>query len=344
MLADDLESKCKLEPSILDLSIGDIAIKVEPLNKNSKIMDAFLRFMKDEKIGLIPVVDNNVVIGQIQRNRFLERTVLGRFGYGIHLNAKKCIFEVMEEPTFIIDYDVTLEDASMIIKKREMKNIYDDIIVSKYNEYHGVVPISVLLEAITQRSLIIARDSNPLTGLPGNWAIQREIDRKIRCKCEFDVCYIDINHFKPFNDCYGFEKGDKVITSLGNILKDIAKTSNDVFIGHIGGDDFILLSKPGVSMTICQKIVSAFEELLPFFHGEDFIKGYYISKNRKEEQEVFKLLSLTCAIVSTETRNITSFAHLASIASEVKSEAKKLSRVTNKSIIFRDRRIDRKDE
>ncbi len=340
MLINEVEIsiKCSTESSILDLLIGDISIKVEPINKTASIMDVFLRFMKDEQLSLIPVVDNNIVIGQVQRNRFLENTVLGRFGYGIHLNAKKSIYEVMEKPTFILDYNITLEEASMIIQKRELKHIYDDIIISRYNEYHGVVPINVLLETITQRSIIIARDSNPLTGLPGNWAIQREIERRIRDKCVFDVCYIDINHFKPYNDCYGFEKGDKVITYLGNILKDTIIDISDSFIGHIGGDDFIMVTKPAHSKSICEKVIKSFEELLPIFHGEDFINGYYVAKNRKYEEEIFSLLSLTCAIVSTETRRITSFAHLASIASEVKTEAKKLSRINKNSVIFKDRR------
>ncbi len=339
MQINDLKSiKCEIDPSILDFSIGNIAIRVEPLNKKSKVMDAFLNFMKDEKLNLIPVVDNNVVVGQIQRNRFLEHTVLGRFGYGIHLNSRKIIMEIMEKPMFIIDYKVTLEEVSMIVQKREHKNLYDDIIVSKNNEYYGIVPINVLLETITMKSLIIAKDANPLTGLPGNWAIQREIDRRIRCKCCFDVCYIDINHFKPYNDHYGFEKGDQVISSLGNIIRETAKNFPDIFVGHIGGDDFIVVCPYATSELASESITRAFEELLPFFHGEDFIKGYYVSKNRKEEQEVFSLLSLTCAIVSNKTRHINSFAHLASIASEVKSEAKRLSRVTKNSVIFRDRR------
>lgn len=339
MLPHDLKSfKCDIEPSILDLSIGDIAIRVEPLYKTSKIMDAFFKFMKDEELSLIPVLDNNIVIGQIHRNRFLEHTVLGRFGYGIHLNAQKSIFEVMEKPNLVIDYHMTLEDASMIVQKRELRNLYDDIIVSRNNEYYGIVPINVLLETITQRSLIIARDANPLTGLPGNWAIQREIERKIRCKCPFDVCYIDINHFKPYNDYYGFEKGDKVISSIGNILNKIKKDFPEIFIGHIGGDDFIIICNNEVSELVCKRVIKEFEELLPYFHEGDFIKGYYVSKNRKDEQEAFNLLSLTCAIVSTETRNITSFAHLASIASEVKAEAKRLSRVSKTSVIFKDRR------
>ncbi len=339
MLMDKLEIyECEIKRSVLDLSIGDIAIKVEPINKNSKIMDAFLRFMKDEKLSIIPVVDEKVVIGQIHRIRFLEHTILGRYGYGIHLNSRKSIWEVMEKPSLLLDQQVSVEDASMIVQKREIKNIYDDIIVNKRGEYYGIVPINLLLEAITQRAIIIAKDSNPLTGLPGNWAIQREIEKRIKENCSFEVCYIDINHFKPYNDYYGFEKGDKVISSLGEIIKETEKIFPEIFAGHIGGDDFIIICPSGISEVVCENIVRSFEEFLPSFHGEDFIKGYYVSKNRKEEEEVFNLLSLTCAIVVSEKRRISSFAQLASMASEVKAEAKRLSRVNKKSIIFKDRR------
>ncbi len=341
MLTNDLKDiKCNLEPSILDISIGDIAVQVQPLSKSSTIMEAFLRFMKDEKLGLLPVVDDSIVIGQVQRNRFLENTVLGRFGYGIHLNSKKSIYEVMEQPTFIIDYKMTLEDASLIIQKRELRNIYDDIIISKDNGYYGIVPINVLLEAITQRALIIAKDANPLTGLPGNWALQREIERRIRCKCIFDVCYIDINHFKPYNDYYGFEKGDRVISSLGMILRKLAVDRGEIFVGHIGGDDFIIIANSENSWNVCEMVIRNFEEFLPSFHGEDFTRGYYLSKNRNGNEELFKLLSLSCAIVSNEKRDIKSFAHLASIASEVKAEAKRQSRIKGTSVIVRDRRSE----
>ncbi|MCX7987838.1 MAG: GGDEF domain-containing protein [Thermodesulfovibrio sp.] len=341
MVINELEKpKISSDLSILDLSIGDIAVRTEPLNIKTLITEAFLRFMKDEKLNLIPITerDCNTVVGQIQRNRFLEHTVLGRFGYGIHLNARKCICEVMESPSFLVEYKTTIEDASMIIQKREMKYLYDDIIICKDGEYYGIVPINILLETITQKSLIIAKDSNPLTGLPGNWAIQREIERKIREKQFFDVSYLDINNFKPYNDYYGFEKGDYVISSLGDILKKMNKRFPEIFIGHIGGDDFIMITQPDLSILLCENIVKEFEELLPLFHDEDFLRGYYISKNRKEEEEKFGLLSITCAIVSTEKRNITSFAHLASIASEVKAEAKRLSKIKGKSVIFKDRR------
>lgn len=327
-----------IDSSIFELSVGDIAIKLEPLLAGNTIMDTFFRFMKDENLSLIPVVENNIVVGQLQRNRFLENTVLGRFGYGIHLNARKTVAELMEKPTYLIDYNTKIEDASMIVQKKELRNIYDDIIVINKGKYYGIVPINLLLEAITQKSLIMAKDSNPITGLPGNWAIQREIEKRIRCRCSFDVCYIDLNHFKPFNDHYGFEKGDRVIKAVGDILKEQKEIFPEIFTGHIGGDDFIVITPAGISQLICERVLTRFEELLPALHGEDFVRGYYVSKNRKAEEEVFSLLSLTCAIVSRENREISSFGQLASIASEVKAEAKRLSRIKKGSVIFKDRR------
>ncbi|MFN3505599.1 MAG: GGDEF domain-containing protein [Caldimicrobium sp.] len=331
--------------SIFDSSIGDVALNVPPIHKDSKITEAFQRFMEDSKLGLLPVVDSNYyVIGQLHRHRFLENVILGKYGYGIHLNSKKTLNEVVESPSFVIDYKVPLEEVSTLIQKRELKNLYDDLIITKECLYWGIVPISLLLEVITQKAILLARDSNPLTGLPGNWSIQKEIEKRLKENSNFDICYLDINNFKSYNDHYGFEKGDKVISTLGNILKEMANLFKEIFknifIGHLGGDDFILLSPYKSGETIGEYIIRAFEEFLPYFHGPDFIKGYYISQNRKGEEEIFPLLSLTFAIIGIGERKVKSYAQLASIASEVKAEAKRLSKLSKKSIIFRERRKD----
>lgn len=324
---------------ILELLTGDIAQQIPPLSWQASITDAFFRFMKDEKLSLIPVVDaKEVVIGQLSRTRFLEKTVLGRFGYGIHLNARKCVYEVMEKPSLLVDYNLTLEEASMLIQSRAIENLYDDIIVIKDNKYFGTIAVNILLNALTQKAIILAKEANPLTGLPGNWVIQREIEKRISNKELFDTIYIDINNFKPYNDHYGFSNGDRVITVLGKIIFETLKNYKKTFAGHIGGDDFIVLCCPEDSIPLAKEIIEAFEAYLPEFHGDDFITGYYIAKNRKGEEEVFALLSLSCAIVSNETRLITSYAQLASIAAEVKAETKRRAKINKVSVIFKERR------
>ncbi|MFN3568523.1 MAG: hypothetical protein ACK4UR_06420, partial [Caldimicrobium sp.] len=104
-LMEQLDPCCDfpIKKSILDLLIGEIAIKVEPISKTTKTIEAFLRFTEDEKLSLIPVVEDKVVIGQLHRIRFLEHIILGRYGYGIHLNSRKYIWEVMEKPSLIVD-------------------------------------------------------------------------------------------------------------------------------------------------------------------------------------------------------------------------------------------------
>jgi len=329
----------KNEIFILNFLIGELAERIPPLSFNSPMMDAFFRFLKDENLSLIPVIDEQErVIGQLSRRIFLEKTILGRFGYGVYLNARKCVKEVMEKPSLVIDYGITLEEASMLVQSRQIENLYDDIIVIKNDKYFGTIALNILLNALTQKAIILAKEANPLTGLPGNWAIQREIEKRISKKILFDTIYIDINNFKPYNDYYGFSSGDRVIEVLGKIILKASKNYPETFVGHIGGDDFIILSRPEYSINIAEEIVDAFESYLHEFHGKDFIKGYYLTKNRRGDEEVFPLLSLSCAIVSNESLSIESYAQLASIAAEVKAEAKRRAKINKKSEIFKDRR------
>ncbi|WP_169357121.1 GGDEF domain-containing protein [Thermodesulfobacterium hveragerdense] len=317
-------------------------IKVPPIHFEVFVREAFLVFMKDENFNLFPVINyDNFVVGQLQRRRFLERIILGKYGYGIHLNGNKKVRDVMEPPGLTLEASNTIEEAAMQLQNRTYPHTYDDIIVVEKGRYLGVVSVSLLIEALAQKSLMLAKDANPLTGLPGNWAIKNVIEEKISKMEDFDVIYIDINHFKPFNDKYGFAKGDEVIISLGNILKKTVSAKRNTFVGHIGGDDFIVICPPEASLEIAEKIKEEFEKLLPDFHGKDFLTGCYLSKDREGKEKNFPLLSLTFAIVSSLTREITSYAHLASISSEVKAKAKSLSRETGTSVIFKDRRKDK---
>ncbi|MFQ3574393.1 MAG: GGDEF domain-containing protein, partial [Thermodesulfovibrionales bacterium] len=322
--------------------IGDIAMKIEGLPSDTPVKNVVNLLIDNPDLRCQPVVDGDTISGMIYRSRFIETQVVGKCGYGMHLNYHKKIKQIMETHFTIVEYNETLEDVSQKIQKRNHEHLYDEIAVTKNGKYFGIVPISTLLDAITQKSLVLAKSSNPLTGLPGNEAIQREIEKRIAKNMHFDVAYFDLNNFKPFNDYYGFAMGDHVIRSLAQIITDTVKefNSDDIFIGHIGGDDFILISHPSISINICKKIVERFEQRQIEFHGEDdYRAGCYTAKNRKGEVETFRLLSLSIGIISTEVYKIDSFGHLASIASEVKKAAKKQSNLFGRSSIFRDRRL-----
>jgi diguanylate cyclase (GGDEF)-like protein len=175
---------------------------------------------------------------------------------------------------------------------------------------------------------MLAKGANPLTGLPGNESIQREINERILVGSGFDIAYIDIDNFKPFNDYYGFQRGDVVIKAIGEIVTGVTQSSGaefSCFCGHIGGDDFIIITGAHHAEYISSKIIKAVEEHLSEFHGErDFSAGCYSAVNRKGEQETFGLLSISIGIVNTRLTHVTSYAQLASISTEVKKAAKKL--------------------
>ncbi|HAK88122.1 MAG: hypothetical protein A2077_02885 [Nitrospirae bacterium GWC2_46_6] len=324
--------------------IGGIADNVSPIHPSANITAAFNRFIKEPEIRGMPVVEEQSerIVGMLHRNRFLENNVLGKYGYGMHLNATKQIDALMEHPSLIVEATTTLEDVAQRIRSRRAEFLYDDVCVTKNGKYFGTVAVHALLDAITEKSISLAKNANPLSGLPGNESIQREINKRLSQNMHFDVCYVDINNFKPYNDHYGFERGDMVIKTLAGIIEDSLKEydSNFNFTGHIGGDDFIVITQPQISIRSCDNIISGFEAKRVEFHGlEDCEKGRYASRNRKDEEETFSLLSVSIGIVSTEVYAIGSFAQLASIATEVKKAAKMKANRNGGSAVVRDRRL-----
>lgn len=321
-------------------AIGDIAGWVEPVTPNMRVLDVLQLFMQHKQLRGIPVVEDERVIGMLHRNIVLEQELLGRFGYGFALNTFKTAHDLIKGHSFLtVEANCTLEEVSQRIQLRSEESLHHDLCVTKNGKYYGTVAMSVLLKAITERNLSLARAANPLTGLPGSIFIQGEIEKRIAKNMYFDVAYIDMDNFKPYNDRYGFEKGDQVIKALGQILQEANNASGDTnfgFVGHIGGDDFILVNRPQHTLSIAQQVIAEFEARRAQFHEpEDLAQGFYVSKTRRGETETFHLLTLSIGIVSSEVYKIDSFAQLSSLASEVKKAAKMLPR----SSIVRDRRM-----
>ena len=177
----------------------------------------------------------------------------------------------------------------------------------------------------TERDL----EANPLTKLPGNVSILNELSKRIEAGSLFAVCYIDINKFKVYNDKYGFERGDEVIRQTARILIQARREAGtpENFIGHIGGDDFVIISTPEVVDKICKRIIGEFEKSVPaFYNAADLQKGYVISVDRKGVEQKFPLLSISIGVVTNETRKIDHVAQVGEIGAELKSYAKSLEK------------------
>ena len=165
-------------------------------------------------------------------------------------------------------------------------------------------------------------DNNPLTRLPGNTSIQRAVENALGKPMA--VCYIDINHFKPYNDVYGFSHGDEVLRMLARVMCNAVKESGGGFSGHIGGDDFVFIVPITRAETVCKTIIDNFSSIAAdLFEERDKSNGFYIATNRKGEEEKFPLLSIAIAVVPTETPKLDHYGKVAEMAAELKKLAKK---------------------
>jgi len=307
--------------------IGGICHYVEPLSPADSVMAAFKRFHSDNNLQGIPVVAESRVIGMLPRMRFQEQHMIGPHGFGFALSQHRLLKDVLEPDFLLVEATTPVEEVVRLIKGRRGVSLYDDICVSKNGKYQGSVAIHNLLDAITQKSIQLAKGASPLTGLPGNEFIQRTVNTLIEQRVTFDVCYLDIDDFKPYNDYYGFEKGDMVIKGIARLIVDMVQPSGQCdkfrFVGHIGGDDFIVISRPHSSFQLCRQIIDGLQRLLPEFHGErEFLDGCYSATDRQGQLRSFSLLSLSIGIVSTEDCAVSSYGELAFLASGVKRAAK----------------------
>lgn len=182
-------------------------------------------------------------------------------------------------------------------------------------------------------------DVNPLTSLPGNLSIQENVEKKIANKAFFSLLYIDLTNFKSFNDKYGFYVGDKVIKFTADLLQNVVRKYGMLsdFIGHIGGDDFVIITESGNSITLAENIISEFDKGISQFYSEgDRKNGFIISKDRNDKIQKFPIMTISIAIIATNTAHLVHFAEISKRASELKKLAKK----NNKSSYVFERRKD----
>lgn len=331
-------SFCPKEGAIRDGEVGQIALPVRPVSYLTPVREIFDIFMSQEELITLPVVNEEYKpVGALYRFEFLERVVLGRYGYGISLNSRKPAYEVMRQEITVVERSLTLEEAGALVSTQSTLDWQLDLIVTCCGVYHGILPIRILLYYLSEKTLRLARETNPLTGLPGNWAIRSEVERRIKAGMPFEVIYIDLNDFKPYNDHYGFEAGDRVIKALGDILIELASKYPQAWVGHIGGDDFVVILERDKGESFCQELCLRFERERSAFHSEeDLRRNYYESLDRQGNVKTFSLLTLSCAIVPSSS--FSSFGELSSRATELKSHAKKISKEKGISYYFKERR------
>lgn len=171
------------------------------------------------------------------------------------------------------------------------------------------------------------RWANPLTGLPGNTEIQSEINQRIAKEMKFSVLYLDVDNFKAYNDVYGFARGDRSIKMIADIITDTVHTfgSQGDFIGHIGGDDFVIVTNPEDTDILCENIIKEFDRKIPeMYSDEDRQAGFICTTNRKGDMICYPIMTVSIAAVTNACKELNSHIQVGEIAAELKNRAKSI--------------------
>ncbi len=299
--------------------IGALALPVEPAQPSTRAEVVFERLQKDSSLMAIPIVDHGIVVGICERNAMLQRFAIR---YGHELYGSKPVEQVMNNNPLVVDTGAPIEEVSPQITSRSPLTLYEPVVLTKDGHYAGIVYVHDILDQITKLSINRAMESNPLTRLPGNITIEREVNRRLIEKEAFILCYIDLDNFKAFNDRYGYERGDAMIRLLADILRDFAKGRD--FIGHIGGDDFIFMLEERVNWKeTVEKMMEEFRrQAVELYDRSDAANGCIRAKDRAGNLCTFGLASLSIGAVPCPPGRYRNHLETSEVAVKLKHQAK----------------------
>lgn len=197
----------------------------------------------------------------------------------------------------------------------------DDYITKPFDIEELLARVKAVLRRAQQM-----RDLSPLTGLPGNFRISRELEQRVTDGASFAIVHADLDNFKSFNDHYGFMRGDSVIKYTAQVLLEAGEASQDpdVFVGHVGGDDFVAVLDPTYVEEFCKAVVSGFDQgVLEFYDTADALQGYIEVTDRRGERHASPISSISMGVATNVIRPIKSEWEASAIASEMKEYAKR---------------------
>jgi len=319
-VSDDLSDELA-DPFNATKAVLHIAKLVSPATSDTAIAEILTRFQCKNDLTVLPLVDNHQPIGLIFRDKFLSTLFASR--YGLDLYGKKPIKLFIDKIPLSIDENVSIQAVSKKLTST-MRN--DEAFIITHNgEYAGIGTLMDLLEEITHQQIESAKHANPLTLLPGSVPINKQMNQLLAQKTPFCVAYFDLDHFKPYNDVYGYDAGDNIIKAVAKILTKFVPTKKG-FVGHIGGDDFIVIFTCDDWLQRCKIILKAFEEVVSsHYKGKDVKAGGIHTESRNGQKCFYPLSSLSIGVVdSVPTSQCKSHVEIADLAAGAKKQAKKI--------------------
>lgn len=301
---------------------------VSPNTTNDSVLQIF---EAHPEFHALPVVEDSVPEGIIHRHRFVELFVRP---YYREIHGKRPCTLYMDAHPLLIESSLTLEDFSETLVESDQRYLTEGFIICERGRYAGLGRSQDLIREMTRLRLESARYANPLTLLPGNVPINEAIDQLLAMGTRFVAAYGDLNHFKAYNDVYGYSRGDEMIKLTARVLADAIDPAGD-FLGHIGGDDFIALLKSEDWEERCSKALISFDRnARALFDPADLERGGINGEDRRGQQVTFPLTSLAIGAVVVSPGRF--FTHLQ--VSAHATEAKRMAKRAEGSSLFVERR------
>lgn len=299
--------------------IGNLLQYVSPVCPDCDNDTVYQRFSDDPGLMLLPVVSDGVPLGVITRHNLIDRFARP---YRRELFGRRAC-ELMMERALVFDADEAIQSVAQKVSDAGPEVIAHGFLIVEGGRYAGIGETRDLMKKITELQIRAARYANPLTLLPGNVPINEHIDRLLEAELPFVAGYCDINHFKPYNDKYGYRRGDQVIQALGKVLVKWAHPKRD-FVGHVGGDDFVVLLQSEDWEGRLDGVLGDFAAEAACFTDEcDLANGGYHSEDRRGRSVFHPVPSLSIGVLPVDGTGYRSHHEVSARLSDAKKQAKR---------------------
>lgn len=300
--------------------LRDLSILRAPTVSNTTSNSELARiFSENPALHAVAVLDGERPVGIINRAQFMVEFT--KLYYREVWGRRDCAAHVNWQPR-VIERDHSVDDILGILTSQDQRYLSDGFIVTDNGRYLGLGTGEHLVRSVTETRVEAARHANPLTFLPGNIPISQHIERLLHRRVPFVACYADLNQFKPFNDHYGYWRGDEMIRLIAKIALEQCDAQRD-FLGHVGGDDFILLFQSEDWRRRCAGIVESFNTNARLMYDSAALeRGGIEAEDRRGELQFFSFTTVVIGAVEIPPGKYTRAEEVANLAAQAKHAAK----------------------
>lgn len=288
------------------------------MTPETKLKALSARFVRSPHLQVVAIVDaKQKPLGVVDRAQLME---LFSTPYGRALHENSPVIEVMNDKVLKVPACMPISEVSQCLTA-EHGTVAQHFMVMREQQLLGIGHTKDLLQQITEQRIKMARHANPLSGLPGNIPIQEELQRLRQQGRAFYLAYFDLCHFKPYNDIYGFCRGDEVIQSLALRLQQ--QLGSEHFVGHVGGDDFVVIGTSQAIVDECRRLLLSFnQDREAFYSPDDWLAQCVMAEDRQGQRVAHPLISLCVGLLPPEVTRFCDEQGLSAYSAAAKKQAK----------------------